>query len=994
MTEDRRLIEDFIPIREISAEAAREKSIRKGHISTLHLWWARRPLVAARAAVYASLVAAPETYQKRTVLKELMIDLCKWKVGEPTLNKAREQILEAQRQRLGLPENTPLKDVPPPKVLDMFAGGGAIPLEALRLGCETHAIDLNPVAHIIELCTLVYPQKYGKKLADEVEKWGNWVIENVRKEVGDLYPGIGDLDLGIGDLEEENGELQRTTSLAKGDRIREKNLETQGQQLSLFPSSTSPQPPTPNSQLLTPVAYLWTRTVKCPNPACGADVPLVRQTWLCKKSKKYVALKVTPNYQTKQVEFEVVESTTEKGLGFNPASGSTRGNSLCRHCGTTIKTKPYIQNEGKAGRINQQLMAIVCTTPGAKGKTYLSGTDYQKYVPNEVQIKERLEKLCAETGLTIPDEPIFSGNSRAFFTHLYGLDNFGKLFTPRQLLSLMTFVKWVRLAHEEMLKQGYDEEFAKAVTTYLCLGITKVANRGSNLGVYHTKGEKIESPIGSGRLPMVWDFPETNPIGTSSGNWSDGLDYTIKTLKNLTEINSFAVIKRQPAQKLDIADSSLDAIITDPPYFDAVPYADLSDYFYVWFKRSIGHLYPEHFSGKLTPKKQEAIMESSRHGGDKAKAAKAYEDMMHQAFCEASRVLKDGGMMVVVYAHKTTAGWSTLIDSLRRAKFTITEAWPLDTEQQGGLRSLRASLASSIFLIARKRGTPKTPLTPNSQLPTPNHPTPKIGDYAMDVQPQLREIVQDRVKTLIAEGVSGADLVIACIGAGLRAYTQYDSVELPNGDELDANTFLDEVQKEVLETVLSDVLLCDKRGVSAVDKPTQYYILGRYEYGEAVVEFDEANTLARGVGIELDGPGGLTDGKLALVTKNKNKIQLRDYSERGESEDLGIRSSELGGRKTFNTPTPNTQNPTLIDILHRLLWLSEHKPQDITNFLALAMPDASQLRLVAQALAGRALTPETKQENITSRTREQQAIDTLLASWKRIIEDNLFTQRG
>ncbi len=492
MTEDRRLIEDFIPIREISAEAAREKSIRKGHISTLHLWWARRPLVAARAAVYASLVAAPETYQKRTVLKELMIDLCKWEAGEPTLKKAREQILEAQRQRLGLPENTPLEDVPPPTVLDMFAGGGAIPLEALRLGCETHAIDLNPVAHIIELCTLVYPQKYGKKLADEVEKWGNWVIENVRKEVGDLYPGIGELGVGSSELgEEENGELQGTDGLAEGDRIsgeslsnnqdisstgeirtdisnseggnvnssqysggmgtrfnegihssseniegftdgignsfdscstpaihpqfgksetdsarnrsdrknvkqtnhqfREKNLETEGQQLSLFPS-TSPQPLTPKSKLLTPVAYLWTRTVKCPNPACGADVPLVRQTWLCKKNKKYVALKVTPNYQTKRVDFEVVESTTEKGLGFNPAAGSTRGNSVCHHCGTTIKTKPYIQNEGKAGRINQQLMAIVCTTPGKKGKTYLSGTDYKKYIPDEIELKQQTRK--------------------------------------------------------------------------------------------------------------------------------------------------------------------------------------------------------------------------------------------------------------------------------------------------------------------------------------------------------------------------------------------------------------------------------------------------------------------------------------------------------------------------------------------------------------------------------------------------------------------------
>ncbi len=300
MTNDRRLIEDFIPIREISAESAREKSIRKGHISTLHLWWARRPLVAARAAVFASLIAAPETSQKRTALSKAMIDLCKWEAGETTINKAKRQILEAQRERLNLSANTPLNKVPPPKVLDMFSGGGAIPLEALRLGCETYAVELNPVAHIIELCTLVYPQKYGKQLADEVEKWGNWVIEKVRAEIGDLYPEIGNGELGIGDDDKaEQSDLQ--LDLFSQNQIQNRSTERSRSQKS--------------KNGLTPVAYLWTRTVKCPNPGCGAAVPLVRQTWLCKKSKKYVALKVIPNHETKQVEFEVVEAATERGLG-------------------------------------------------------------------------------------------------------------------------------------------------------------------------------------------------------------------------------------------------------------------------------------------------------------------------------------------------------------------------------------------------------------------------------------------------------------------------------------------------------------------------------------------------------------------------------------------------------------------------------------------------------------------------------------------------------
>lgn len=975
MTSNRRLIEDFIPIREISAQAAREKSIRKGHISTLHLWWARRPLVAARAAVFASLVAAPETYQKRTCLKKTMIELCRWEAGEPTITNARKKILEAQRDRLNLPADTPLNEVPPPKVLDMFAGGGAIPLEALRLGCETYAIDLNPVAHIIELCTLVYPQKYGKKLALEVEKWGNWVIENVRAEIGDLYPSIK-----VGEiLPEKFEQTELLSSFVPSCLGGEKTTKT----------------PRYQAKMLTPVAYLWTRTVKCPNPACGASVPLVRQTWLCKKKGKYVALKVIPNQQTKQVEFEVVEATTEKDLGFDPAAGSSRGNSTCRHCGTTVDVN-YVKKEGVTDRIHQQLMSIVCTTPGAEGKTYLAGKQYECYVPDTTELKNRIETLCQETDLTLPNEPLPNYGVLGFRVQPYGLLKWSDLFTSRQLLALMTFVKWVRLAHEKMMHAGYEEEFGKAIATYLGVMCDRIADYNSSITSWHNTGEKTSHTFTRQALPMVWDFAEINPLGNASGNAEGALTWILKVICQESNSGSPGNIKRGSAMALPVdpesLNGSLDAVITDPPYFDSVPYADLSDFFYVWLKRSIGYLYPEHFSGQLTPKKNEAIMEPSRHGGNKIQAAKAYEDMMHQSFCEASRVLKSGGVMVVVYAHKTTSGWVTLIDSLRRAGFTITEAWPLDTEMGARLRGQNsAALASSIFLVTRKRFLPWC-LGGETTTETPRHEGSLVGDYAMEVKPQLAQIVKERVKTLMEEGVTGADLVIACIGAGLRAYTQFDRVELPNGDELDAQTFLDEVQKEVLEAILTDVLLCDKRGVSAVDKPTQYYILGRYEYGEAIVDFDEANTLARGVGVELDGAGGLTNGKLALVKKTKNQVQLRDYSDRGSYEDLGIQKPEK--QQSINVETQSQGGvPTLIDILHRLLWLAEKKPQDIPNFLALAMPDANHLRLVAQALAGRTLISNSGQEvALNPRTQEQRAIDTLLASWKRLVEENLFTQ--
>jgi putative DNA methylase len=542
---------------------------------------------------------------------------------------------------------------------------------------------------------------------------------------------------------------------------------------------------------------------------------------------------------------------------------------------------------------------------------------------------------------------------------------------------------------DENWSEEERKEFAKAICTYLASNIDRAADFGSTLCTWnYTGGRGTLHTFARQALPMVWDFAESAAFNLQGANYEAGIKASIATIP-LCSFNNPASTIRCSSMALPLENESLDVIITDPPYFDSVPYADLSDFFYVWLKRSIGHLYPEHFSGQLTPKKKEAIMEPSRYGGDKQKAAKAYQDMMHKAFCEANRVLKEDGITAIVYAHKTTAGWSTLIESLRQAGFIITEAFPLDTERSGRLRAMdSAALASSIFLIARKRTTSE------------------VGDYAMDVQPLLKQIIQERVKTLIENDVSGADLVIACVGAGLRAYTQYETVELPNGEELDASSFLDEVQKEVAETILKEVLGCDQKGVSAVDKPTQYYILGRYEYGEAIVEFDEANTLARGVGVELDGAGGLTEGKLALVSKEKNKVRLKNYQERGKYEELGVLQVEKQQR--FNEkPQVLGTPPTLIDILQRLLWLSEHKPAEINNYLALAQPDAAKLRLVAQSLAGRALTPnsslslnsnadgdDNNSQETVQRSEEQRAIDTLLASWKRTIEDNLFTRGG
>ena len=426
------------------------------------------------------------------------------------------------------------------------------------------------------------------------------------------------------------------------------------------------------------------------------------------------------------------------------------------------------------------------------------------------------------------------------------------------------------------------------------------------------------------------------------------------------------MVLRTTATSLPFTDSSIDALITDPPYYDNVPYADLSDFFYVWLKRSIGFLYPEDLGGMLTPKRQEAIAEPSRYQGNALEARHVYEDLMAQAFSEACRVLKPDAPLICVYAHKTTLGWSTLIESLQHAGFVITEAWPLDTELSGRMSAQNsAALASSIFLVARRRENEET------------------GDYISQVRPQLASIIHERLDTLIGAGVTGADLIIATIGAGLRAYTQFARVEMPNGDELDAATYLGEVEREVALHVLQRLLSTgggeaqEETGarVAAVDTVTRFYVTGRFFYSESAAPFDDVNLLARGMGVELDGPHGLMQSKKGLVMKDKDIVQLRDYRSRGDDENLGMLSMS-------GNPAP------LIDVLQRLLWLQEEKPNEVQDFLLKTHPHIEQLRMVAQALAGHALAPagsdgSTKQE----RTEEQKAVDRLLAGWR-----GLFTE--
>lgn len=883
-----RLIEDFLPIEAINRVAASEKvGGRLGHPSTLHLWWARRPLAAARAAVYAALVPAAGRQWTPEEEAAFFDALCRWRGPESAIAAARDEVLAANG---GVP----------PKVLDMFAGGGAIPLEAARLGCEATAVELNPVAHLIERCMLEFPQRFPG-LADDVRHWGKVWVGRAWERLSDLYPPVGP----------GSGQASMGGREADGRR---------------------------------PLAYLWTRTVRCPNPALAEHrVPLVRQTWLARKSGRNIALRTLVDRRALSVSYEVVEARTPQGLGFDPAAGSSRGQTTCPICGATV-TAAYVKAEGMAGRLGVAPLAAVVLKAGGRGRDYLPAGTYA--LPDDEDCLRGLEKLDVQA----PGESLPTGDTKNFWTPQYGLSRFQDLFTPRQLVTLCTLASGVREVYEAM-RVDVGSERASAIVTVLGLVLNRTADRSTTLCRWdNSRGaEKVNNTFARQALPMVWDFAESNPFGGSSGDVAGYVEQTADILGALERVTPARVL-RASATELPVNAASQDALITDPPYYDNISYADLSDFFYVWLKRSVGFLYPEDLGGELTPKRNEAVVAPYRHGGRKDAAREFYEQMMAQAFAEAHRVLKPDAPLVCIYAHKTTLGWSTLVDALRAAGFTITEAWPLDTEMPA--RSVgqgTASLASSIFLVARKRDAEAG-----------------VGEEA-SVMRELDSIIAERLDRLAKAGITGSDLIIASVGAGLRAFTRYEKVEQANGEPLPSERFLVIVQNRVLDRIFG--------GLAGSDPTTRFYVAAQFSYGYVWVPFGEGNNLAYMTGIELDGPRGLTAGRVPLVAKKGSTVSLRDFEERGGAPKLGHPDDDTGALAP------------VIDVAHGILWRAEYRPRELRQYLAESRPDSDLLRTVIQALAGKALRSGSGE----AKAREAAAAERLLVAWSHLIEDNLFS---
>jgi adenine-specific DNA methylase len=831
------LIETAFPLQKVSAESVREKNIRHGHISTLHIYWARRPLAASRASILAALL--PDNHEKRPEYLRLIEHLAPWESvgangGSPApLQRARALIREAFGGRA-------------PRVLDPFAGGGSIPLEAMRLGCETYALDYNPVAVLLNRCVLEYPTRFGapdsvpsvplpprddstpsplledaptrSPLLLAVQAWGDWVLQEARQRLQRFYP------------------------------------------------------PDPDGSI--PVGYIWARTVPCQNPTCGAEIPLMRQTWLAKKDNKKVALKIVPDHAHKRVEFEIVGQNGEP-IPFDPERGTVaRANVECPLCGSVIddQTTRRLFQEGKAG---QRMVAVVLHHPQQRGKRYRLATerDMEAYRAAEQELLRVCARLREEWGMEpVPDEPL-PFMSGVFNVPLYGMTRWGDLFNARQQLALVTFADLVRRAHAEMLAQGADPDFAKAVATYLALVVSKVADYCNVLCQWRNNLETVGHAFSRQALPMLWDYVEGNPVTGASGTAEGGLEWIVNSIVHFSSIpqcGEFADIIHGSATDLPWGDDFFDAVITDPPYYINVPYADLSDFFYVWLKRTVGHLHPDLFATPLTPKSQEICQMEHWDPVRYPEKTKAwFETMLTKSFQEIHRVLKPDGIAVIVFAHKTTEAWETVLGALTEAGLRTTMAWPIHTEMQARLRAQEsAALASSLYIVCRKRQGAAT-------------------GYWSEVRRETRELVERRLQQFWDAGVRGADMFISAIGVGMEVFTRYARVETVSGDPVSMGEFLQEVRQVVAEFALRRVLH-EQAVASELDALTRFYLLYRWAYGRAEVPFDEARKLATSVGLELTQVWGAGE----VVQQEKERVRVLAHYERA----WGVRPGAKGGR--------------------------------------------------------------------------------------------------
>lgn len=880
---NKKLIEVALPLEAINAEAAREKSIRHGHPSTLHLWWARRPLAAARAVIWSSLVddpsAHPELYPteeaqntERQRLFGILEKLVKWEnSNDPeVLAAAKAEILHSTNNN-------------PPALLDPFAGGGAIPLEAQRLGLEAHAHDLNPVAVMINKAMIEIPPRFAGQapvnpdsrtrldgatgwqgaqgLAADVQYCGEWMKREAFRRIGHLYPKVKvPHELGGGEA--------------------------------------------------TVIAWIWARTVKCPNPACGCEMPLVHSFILSKKKGKEAWIE--PLFENGKTAYAVHREG-------KPALEGTinRKGAVCACCGSPVGY-PHIRAESVADRMGAHLMAVVAE--GKNGRVYIS--------PDDVQI------LAAQV-----EKPIeYPEGQLAYYpghlnTNVYGLNEFHKLFTNRQLTALTTFSSLVAeaqtKAEADAVAAGVINDhialsaggsgaraYGEAVGVYLAFVIDKMTDYNSSICSWHNSGEKMRNTFGRQAIPMVWDYAEANPFCSSSGSYDNMLDWVVRCIEQLPAQGN-AEVSQFDAQ----SDCGLRNIMvsSDPPYYDNIGYADLSDFFYVWMRQSLKDTYPKLFRTMLVPKAEELVATPYRFEGSTEKARDFFEDGMLHTCQQIYQYAREDIPVTIYYAYKqsdtdedsktASTGWETMLSAIIRAGFAITGTWPMRTEMANrSIASGTNALASSIVLVCRKR-------------PAEAPQTTRRG-FIAELKRELRPALQKLQRSNIAP----VDLAQSAIGPGMGVYSRYGRVLEADGSAMTVRSALQIINQEL------DVYFNEQDGELHANSRFCVDLYTQNAFNN--LKFGDADTLARAkntsvAALAAKGVLSAEKGIVRLLTREElpEKVDTREESIWLLCQQL-TRAMETGGVEAcaqIVAPMLGSNAERAKDLAYRLYTLAERK---------------------------------------------------------------------
>ena len=960
----RRLIEAAFPLREASLDSVHEKNVRHGHISTLHIWPARRPLAACRATLLATLLGDPRTEEERRELRRKIGGEIEEKAGSdgrlkgetiggilhwgresgPEFGRFREEIQGAFGGRA-------------PRVLDPFAGGGAIPLEAMRLGCEVTASDINPVAWFILRCTLHYPLLVGTKkwplpgfVAEDPEfldafgkahgirrgatslfrlgavneaafawhlrAWGRRVLDRARRRLAARYPTYAE-------FEPVRKKKRRRRLAERPFASRERQLlapdeegrvSVQGLNAE-FDSVYLDDEANPRWVAKPTVAYLWARTAECGN--CRAEIPLLKTRWLSKKSGKRVLLTMKPQPDGTGVRFGV-----ERGVPEGPGSPAqrreydkklgqgtmSRAGARCPCC-EMAATMRDLRAQGRAGRLRQRMTAVV--VDGQQGKEYRLPTAAEL---EAAQVTEpELETLCEAIPFGLPNEPTPKagmGASRAFSVDGYGFDRWRKLFTDRQLLVLGTFVREIRDSSGEL--DDYPEAWREATMAYLALTVSRLADRGSSLATWTNDPEKIRSTFARFALPIVWDFAESCPLTNTTGGFVQAVEWIARVVEHTQAAVATApnpVAEQRSAT--DLLPGEFDVICTDPPYYDAIPYSDLMDFFHVWLRRVLHGLSPETdaaFAEPLGPKWDaeqrdgELVDDAARFGGDRQVSKQNYEDGMARAFSRFYEALADDGRLVIVFANKQPDAWETLVSALIRSGFVVDASWPIQTEMANRQRSLTgAALSSSIWLVCRKR---------------PAHTSP---GWDGRVLAEMKENVTHRLREFWDAGIRGPDFVWAATGPALEAFSRFPAVrrERAPGEYLLVSEFLRYVRRMVIGFVVGRVIGSGTEERGVLDNLTTYYLLHRNDFGLAPAPAGAVILYA----LSCDLADSELVGKWGLLSRGGGVAGGDDEEEPASASgsEAKLKSWNRRSFRNLGEPLDGGVSPPLIDCLHKLM---------------------------------------------------------------------------